>query len=59
MCHPGYVGATWDDFNQSPAREHELKVLSALPFRELSWLELRGFASLSPSGERVGVRADR
>jgi predicted glycoside hydrolase/deacetylase ChbG (UPF0249 family) len=35
MTHPGYVGTGWDDFNQSPAREHELAVLLARPFASL------------------------
>lgn len=35
MCHPGLVGAGGDEFNRSPAREHELAVLSTLPFAEL------------------------
>ncbi|MBX7192855.1 MAG: ChbG/HpnK family deacetylase [Sandaracinaceae bacterium] len=35
MCHPGFVGEGVDDFNQSPAREHELRVLNGLPFEAL------------------------
>jgi predicted glycoside hydrolase/deacetylase ChbG (UPF0249 family) len=35
MCHPGFVGEGIDDFNQSPAREQELRVLTALPFADL------------------------
>jgi predicted glycoside hydrolase/deacetylase ChbG (UPF0249 family) len=35
MCHPGFVGEGVDDFNQSPAREQELRVLTALPFADL------------------------
>jgi len=35
MCHPGFVGDGLDDFNRSPAREHELHVLESLPFAEL------------------------
>ncbi|MCA9604258.1 MAG: ChbG/HpnK family deacetylase, partial [Myxococcales bacterium] len=35
MCHPGYVGVGWDDFNRSPEREHELSVLLARPFASL------------------------
>lgn len=32
MTHPGFAGEGIDDFNVSPAREHELRVLTALPF---------------------------
>jgi predicted glycoside hydrolase/deacetylase ChbG (UPF0249 family) len=35
MCHPGYAGSGGDDFNRSPAREHELAVLLARPFASL------------------------
>lgn len=31
MCHPGYAGHGVDDFNESPEREHELRVLTSLP----------------------------
>lgn len=49
MCHPGYVGEGIDDFNVSPAREHELRVLCSLPFAALTRagrLQLGTFASL-------------
>ncbi len=35
MTHPGFVGETWDEFNRSPDREHELRVLCSLPFEAL------------------------
>jgi hypothetical protein len=35
MTHPGYVGTGWDEFNASPAREHELRVLLARPLQPL------------------------
>ena len=35
MCHPGHAGTGWDDFNRSPAREHELAVMLAKPFHPL------------------------
>jgi predicted glycoside hydrolase/deacetylase ChbG (UPF0249 family) len=35
MCHPGYAGQGWDEFNQSPAREQELAVLAEQPFEPL------------------------
>lgn len=31
MVHPGYIGDGWDDFNASPEREAELKVMSCEP----------------------------
>lgn len=34
MCHPGFIGSGIDDFNESPAREHELAVLLSLPFAQ-------------------------
>ena len=34
MTHPGFVGEGIDDFNVSPAREHELRVLTSGPFDE-------------------------
>lgn len=49
MCHPGYVGEGIDDFNQSPAREHELRVLCSLPFAALERegeVRLASFAAL-------------
>ncbi len=49
MCHPGYPGIDGDDFNRSPDREHELRVLCALPFRELvatGLVRLASFESL-------------
>lgn len=46
MVHPGYVGTGWDDFNESPAREHELRVLRAHPFRELEGVMLRAFTAI-------------
>lgn len=27
MCHPGYRSNSWDEFNQSSDREHEMAVL--------------------------------
>jgi len=50
MCHPGYAGTGWDDFNRSPAREHELRVLLAQPFAPLvgrNALALTSFADLA------------
>ncbi|MGH7438515.1 MAG: ChbG/HpnK family deacetylase [Polyangiaceae bacterium] len=44
MTHPGHVGSGWDDFNESPVREHELAVLLARPFAKLV---AGGVASLS------------
>jgi predicted glycoside hydrolase/deacetylase ChbG (UPF0249 family) len=35
MAHPGYVGTGVDDFNESPDREHELRVLCAAPFEAM------------------------
>jgi predicted glycoside hydrolase/deacetylase ChbG (UPF0249 family) len=35
MCHVGYVGVGGDDFNRSPDREHELRLLCSLPFAPL------------------------
>jgi predicted glycoside hydrolase/deacetylase ChbG (UPF0249 family) len=52
MCHPGHVGTGWDDFNQSPDREHELGVLLARPFAalvELRAVKLARFADLAES----------
>ncbi len=49
MCHPGYVGEGGDDFNRSPARERELRVLTSLPFASLiaeGAVELATFARL-------------
>ena len=34
MTHPGFMGEGIDDFNVSPAREHELRVLTSQPFAE-------------------------
>lgn len=51
MCHPGYVGEGVDDFNESPAREHELAVLCARPFADLiaeGAVKLGTFADLAP-----------
>jgi predicted glycoside hydrolase/deacetylase ChbG (UPF0249 family) len=45
MTHPGYVGTGWDDFNESPAREHELRVLLSKPFSSLG-LSIVSFRSL-------------
>ena len=53
MCHPGYVGVGWDDFNRSPEREHELRVLCALPFADLveaGTVRLASFADLAEAG---------
>ncbi len=53
MCHPGYIGTGWDDFNQSPAREHELAVLLARPFAQLvdvGAVALARFADLAGRG---------
>jgi predicted glycoside hydrolase/deacetylase ChbG (UPF0249 family) len=46
MVHPGYVGTGWDDFNEAPAREHELRVLLAHPFRGLEGTTLGTFAAI-------------
>jgi predicted glycoside hydrolase/deacetylase ChbG (UPF0249 family) len=46
MVHPGYAGTGWDDFNESPAREHELRVLLAHPLRGLGGVTLGTFAGL-------------
>jgi predicted glycoside hydrolase/deacetylase ChbG (UPF0249 family) len=46
MTHPGYIGSGWDDFNESRAREHELAVLLAHPFRALESVTLGTFAAL-------------
>ncbi len=49
MCHPGYVGDGGDDFNRSPAREHELRVLTSLPFASMiaeGAVELASFDTL-------------
>jgi predicted glycoside hydrolase/deacetylase ChbG (UPF0249 family) len=46
MVHPGYAGSGWDDFNESPAREHELRVLLARPFRELEGVQLATFMAI-------------
>lgn len=35
MCHPGYAGHGIDTFNESPAREHEMRILVARPFDTL------------------------
>jgi predicted glycoside hydrolase/deacetylase ChbG (UPF0249 family) len=35
MTHPGFIGEGIDDFNVSPAREHELRVLTSEPFAVL------------------------
>ncbi|MGE0788657.1 MAG: ChbG/HpnK family deacetylase [Sandaracinaceae bacterium] len=53
MCHPGYPGETWDDFNRSPEREHELRVLLAQPFRALvreGKVRLSDFGALAAAG---------
>ncbi|MBX3272957.1 MAG: ChbG/HpnK family deacetylase [Sandaracinaceae bacterium] len=53
MCHPGYVGVSWDDFNRSPEREHELAVLLAHPFAPLvatGAVRLASFATLLAEG---------
>jgi len=47
MVHPGYVGSGWDDFNESPAREHELRVLRDRPFRDLEGVTLATFADVA------------
>jgi predicted glycoside hydrolase/deacetylase ChbG (UPF0249 family) len=46
MVHPGYVGSGWDDFNESPAREHELRVLLARPLHALEGVTLGTFTSI-------------
>lgn len=46
MVHPGYVGSGWDDFNESPAREHELAVLLGRPFHALEGVALGTFAAI-------------
>lgn len=49
MTHPGFVGEGIDDFNVSPAREHELRVLTSEPFAALlaaGTLELTSFERL-------------
>jgi predicted glycoside hydrolase/deacetylase ChbG (UPF0249 family) len=49
MAHPGFVGEGVDEFNESPAREHELRVLTAGPFAEAARrgvLRLTSFAGL-------------
>ena len=49
MCHPGFIGTGIDDFNESPAREHELAVLLSLPFAqsvEAGRVRLTSFSSL-------------
>jgi predicted glycoside hydrolase/deacetylase ChbG (UPF0249 family) len=53
MCHVGYAGEGHDDFNRSPARQHELNVYCALPFVglvEQGEVELVSFASASARG---------
>ena len=35
MCHVGFMGVGGDDFNRSPDREHELRILCARPFAPL------------------------
>ncbi len=53
MCHPGYVGIGWDDFNRSPEREHELRVLLARPFAalvEAGAVRLASFDALIDAG---------
>lgn len=50
MCHPGYCGVSHDDFNRSPAREHELVVLVSRPFERLvadGQMRILGFDQLS------------
>jgi predicted glycoside hydrolase/deacetylase ChbG (UPF0249 family) len=27
MCHPGFPGKSWDDFNTSTDREHEMEIM--------------------------------
>jgi predicted glycoside hydrolase/deacetylase ChbG (UPF0249 family) len=49
MTHPGFTGEGIDDFNVSPAREHELRVLTSGPFAalvEAGLLRLASFAEL-------------
>lgn len=49
MCHPGYASPTGDPFDQSPARESELQVLSQHPWATLQasgQLELGSFRTL-------------
>ncbi len=53
MTHPGFVGEGIDDFNVSPAREHELRVLASQPFAELirrGEITLTSFAALARDG---------
>ncbi len=53
MCHPGFVADGGDDFNRSPAREHELATLTALPFAPLiaeGALALATFEALASIG---------
>jgi len=50
MTHPGFVGEGIDDFNVSPAREHELRVLMSEPFADAitrGALKLISFAELA------------
>ncbi len=50
MCHPGYAGTGWDEFNQSPARESELRVLGGRPFDGFfgeGWLKLTSFEGIN------------
>jgi len=50
MTHPGFVGEGIDDFNVSPAREHELRVLVSQPFEEVlrrGEVALTSFAGIS------------
>jgi predicted glycoside hydrolase/deacetylase ChbG (UPF0249 family) len=49
MCHPGLAGDSHDDFNRSPAREHELRILCRRPFADLvaeGRIALAAFADL-------------